>query len=112
MLLWCMTRSRSPRFSTLRLEKTAQRRSRLNAGRRREDRARSEHRRNRHVRSRNNLEGVASLGFEKFGRFGYVSQTKINPLLSYLEKGQIAATRCKKCGRTYFPPRAECLDDP
>src|SRR5712691_8778591 len=51
------------------------------------------------------------MGFEKFGRFGYVSQTKINPLLSYLEKGQIAATRCKKCGRTYFPPRAECLDD-
>ncbi len=51
------------------------------------------------------------MGFEKFGRFGYVSQTKINPLLSYLEKGQIAATRCKKCGRTYFPPRAECQDD-
>jgi uncharacterized OB-fold protein len=51
------------------------------------------------------------LGFEKFGRFGYVSQTKINPLLSYLEKGQLAGTRCKKCGRTYFPPRADCLDD-
>ena len=51
------------------------------------------------------------MGFEKFGRFGYVSQTKINPLLSYLEKGQIAATRCKKCGRTYFPPRADCLED-
>ena len=40
-----------------------------------------------------------------------MSQTKINPLLSYLEKGQIAATKCKKCGRTYFPPRADCLDD-
>jgi uncharacterized protein len=51
------------------------------------------------------------LGFEKFGRSGYVSQTKINTLLSYLEKGQIAATKCKKCGRTYFPPRADCLDD-
>ena len=51
------------------------------------------------------------MGFEKFGRHGYVSQTKINPLLSYLEKGQVAATRCKKCGRTYFPPRADCLDD-
>jgi uncharacterized protein len=48
------------------------------------------------------------MGFEKFGRFGYVSQTKINPLLSYLEKGQVAATRCKKCGSTYFPPRADC----
>ena len=51
------------------------------------------------------------MGFEKFGRFGYVSQTKINPLLSYLEKGQIATTKCKKCRRTYFPPRADCLDD-
>ena len=50
------------------------------------------------------------MGFEKFGRFGYVSQTKVNPLLSYLEKGKIAATRCKKCGRKYFPPRADCLD--
>jgi len=50
------------------------------------------------------------LGFEKFGRFGYVSQTKITPLLSYMEKGQIAATKCKKCGRTYFPPRADCVD--
>lgn len=50
------------------------------------------------------------MGFEKFGRFGYVSQTKINPLLSYLEKGQIATTKCKNCGRTYFPPRADCLD--
>jgi uncharacterized protein len=51
------------------------------------------------------------LGFERFGRFGYVSQTKINTLLVYLEKGQIAATKCKKCGRMYFPPRADCLDD-
>src|SRR5947199_10475306 len=55
-------------------------------------------------------EWTRQLGFEKFGRFGYVYQTKINPLLSYLEKGRIAATKCKKCERTYFPPRADCLD--
>jgi uncharacterized protein len=48
------------------------------------------------------------LGFEKFGRFGYVSQTKIAPLVSYLEKNQIMATKCKECGTTYFPPRADC----
>jgi len=48
------------------------------------------------------------LGFEKFGRFGYVSQTKIAPLVSYLEKNQIMATRCKECGTLYFPPRADC----
>jgi uncharacterized protein len=48
------------------------------------------------------------MGFEKFGRFGYVSQTKIMPLLSFLEKEQIAATRCTKCKMTHFPPRADC----
>jgi uncharacterized protein len=49
------------------------------------------------------------LGFEKFGRFGYVSQTKIAPLVSYLEKNEIMATRCNKCGTLYFPPRADCV---
>jgi uncharacterized OB-fold protein len=48
------------------------------------------------------------LGFEKYGRFGYVSQTKIAPLVSYLEKNQIMATKCKKCGILYFPPRGDC----
>jgi uncharacterized OB-fold protein len=48
------------------------------------------------------------MGFEKFGKFGYVSQTKIMPLLSYLEKEQIPATRCTKCKMTHFPPRADC----
>lgn len=49
-------------------------------------------------------------GFEKFGQSGYLSQTKVSPLISYLEKGIIAGTRCKNCGRLYFPPRADCLD--
>ena len=50
------------------------------------------------------------LGFEKFGQTGYLSQTKVIPLVSYLEKGIVAGTRCKNCGRVYFPPRADCLD--
>jgi uncharacterized OB-fold protein len=49
------------------------------------------------------------MGFEKFGQSGYVSQTKVTPLISYLEKGIVAGTRCKKCSRLYFPPRADCL---
>lgn len=49
------------------------------------------------------------MGFEKFGQSGYISQTKVTPLISYLEKGIVAATRCKKCGRLYFPPRVDCL---
>jgi len=48
------------------------------------------------------------LGFEKFGKYGYVSQTKILPMLAYLEKNQIPATKCGKCGTVSFPPRADC----
>ena len=48
------------------------------------------------------------MGFEKFGPVGYVSQAKVIPMISYLEKGQIVATRCKECGTLYFPPRADC----
>ncbi|WP_343078474.1 Zn-ribbon domain-containing OB-fold protein [Pyrobaculum sp.] len=28
-----------------------------------------------------------------------------------LKEGKIFATRCKKCGRIYFPPQADCSDD-
>ena len=48
------------------------------------------------------------MGFEKFGKFGYVSQTKILPILAFLEKGQIPATKCRKCGNLSFPPKADC----
>ena len=48
------------------------------------------------------------MGFEKFGKFSYVSQTKIAPMLAYLEKNQIPGTRCKKCKTLHFPPRADC----
>jgi hypothetical protein len=48
------------------------------------------------------------LGFEKFGKFGYVSQTKIASMVSFLEKDQLPATRCKKCKTLHFPPRADC----
>jgi uncharacterized protein len=52
---------------------------------------------------------VNSLGFEKFGQLAYISQTKVTPLISYLEKGVVAGTRCKNCGKLYFPPRVDCL---
>ena len=53
-------------------------------------------------------EDIGKLGFEKFGKFGYVSQTKILPMLAYLEKNQIPATKCRECGTVSFPPRADC----
>lgn len=48
------------------------------------------------------------MGFEKFGKFGYVSQTKVASMISFLEKDQLPATRCKKCRTLHFPPRADC----
>jgi len=48
------------------------------------------------------------MNFGKFGSVGYVSETKIVGFVDNLEKGEIRAARCKKCGTTYFPPRADC----
>jgi hypothetical protein len=51
------------------------------------------------------------MGFEKFGKVGYIFETKVADFVDYLEKGKIMATRCRKCGRLYFPPRADCPND-
>lgn len=48
------------------------------------------------------------LGFEKFGKHGYVSQSKITPIIEYLEKGELMGTRCEQCDSLYFPPRSDC----
>lgn len=52
--------------------------------------------------------------FVSFGRFGkitYISETKVADFVKYLEEGKIMATRCSRCRRLYFPPRADCPDD-
>lgn len=49
--------------------------------------------------------------FERFGTVSFTSETKAQDFVNYLEKGQIMATKCKKCGRMYFPPRVDCADD-
>jgi len=51
------------------------------------------------------------LSFGKFGKIGYVSETKVADFVKYLEEGKIMATKCSKCGRLYFPPRADCPED-
>jgi len=51
------------------------------------------------------------LSFGKFGKIGYISETKVADFVKYLEEGKIMATRCSKCGRLYFPPRADCPED-
>lgn len=48
------------------------------------------------------------MGFEKFGEISYITETKVADFVKYLEKDRIMGTRCKECGRLYFPPRADC----
>jgi len=51
------------------------------------------------------------MSFSKFGKISYVSQTKVADFVKYLEEGKIMATRCSRCEKLYFPPRADCPDD-
>jgi len=34
--------------------------------------------------------------------------TKLKKFFEELEKGKIMGTKCKKCGKLYFPPQADC----
>jgi len=46
--------------------------------------------------------------FKKFGTVTFTSTTKVNDFINFLEKGQVVASKCKDCGRVFFPPRADC----
>jgi uncharacterized OB-fold protein len=48
------------------------------------------------------------MSFENFGVVSFTAETKASDFVSYLEKGQVMATRCRKCGTNYFPPRLDC----
>lgn len=48
--------------------------------------------------------------FAKFGTVSFTSTSKVNDFADSLEKGKIMGTRCLKCGRSYFPPRADCSE--
>jgi hypothetical protein len=46
-----------------------------------------------------------------FGNFGVVSftkQAKVIPFVEYLGQGKFMTTKCKQCGRKFFPPRQDC----
>lgn len=51
------------------------------------------------------------MSFSKFGKISYISETKVADFVKCLEEGKIMATRCSRCGKLYFPPRADCPDD-
>ena len=48
------------------------------------------------------------MGFEKFGTVSFTAQTKVDKFVDLLDEGKVAGTKCKNCGKTYFPPRADC----
>jgi uncharacterized OB-fold protein len=48
------------------------------------------------------------VGFENFGTVSFTAEAKTAEFIRYLGEGKVMASRCKKCGATYFPPKADC----
>ncbi len=48
------------------------------------------------------------MGFENFGTVSFTAEAKAADFINYLEAGKVMATRCKECGGSYFPPKADC----
>ncbi len=46
--------------------------------------------------------------FKKFGTVSFTAISKVNDFIDYLEDGKVMGTRCRDCGRQFFPPRADC----
>ena len=50
------------------------------------------------------------MGFERFGTVSFTTQTKVDKFVDLLDEGKVAGTKCKSCGKKYFPPRADCFN--
>jgi uncharacterized OB-fold protein len=48
------------------------------------------------------------MGLEKFGTVSFTSEAKASAFVDYLEEGKVMTTRCRQCGGTFFPPKADC----
>jgi len=46
--------------------------------------------------------------FKWFGKVNYSPYTKVSDFARHLKDGHLMGSRCKKCGATSFPPRADC----
>ena len=46
--------------------------------------------------------------FQWFGKVSFVPYTKVSEFARHLKDGRLTGSRCKKCGDTSFPPRADC----
>ena len=48
------------------------------------------------------------MDFGNFGSVSFTKQAKVIPFIEYLGQGKFMATKCKKCGVKFFPPRQDC----
>ena len=48
------------------------------------------------------------MGFERFGIVSFATTSKVDRFVDLLDEGKVAGTRCKECGKSFFPPRADC----
>lgn len=46
--------------------------------------------------------------FKWFGKVNFSPYTKVSDFAQHLKDGRLMGSRCKKCGATTFPPRADC----
>ena len=46
--------------------------------------------------------------FQWFGKVNYSPFTKVSEFANHLKDGRLMGSRCKACGATSFPPRADC----
>ena len=46
--------------------------------------------------------------FKKFGTVSFTAITKTNDFVGHLEDNKVMGTRCRDCGKAFFPPRADC----
>ena len=46
--------------------------------------------------------------FKWFGKVNFSPYTKVTDFARYLKDGHLMGSKCKNCGTTSFPPRADC----
>jgi len=48
------------------------------------------------------------VSWKHFGFVSYTTDTKVLRFIRGLKEGKLLATKCKKCGTLWFPPRLDC----
>jgi len=48
--------------------------------------------------------------FGNFGKVSFTSLTKIDDFIDHLREGKVTGTRCRTCGKIFFPPRTDCCE--